>query len=154
MWIVVGPLGQSIAGIIALGSAAGSVWPTLGHGLLMAAVAYGVLVWGFALYWLAMAIAVTIRAVRAELAFTLGWWAFTFPVGVLTAGTDALYAQTHAGIFACASVALLTLLATMWTLVAVKTTRSAWASLAALEERVLAGPQIAGASNVATRSMS
>jgi hypothetical protein len=33
MWIVIGPLGQSIAGIVALGTAARTVWPTLGGGL-------------------------------------------------------------------------------------------------------------------------
>ena len=121
MWIVVGPLGQSIAGIIALGSAARVVWPALGDGLANAALAYGVLMWGFAMYWLAMALAITLRAVRRRLAFSLGWWAFTFPVGVLTAGTDALYGVTHAALFAISSVALLILLTSTWALV---TTRS------------------------------
>ena len=125
MWLVVGPLGQSIAGVIALGNAAGTVWPELGRGLALAGVAYGVLVWGFAMYWLSMAIALTIRAKAKHLPFSLSWWAFTFPVGVLTAGTDALYLQTHAHIFGFVSLALLGLLAAMWTLVASKTMRCA-----------------------------
>jgi C4-dicarboxylate transporter/malic acid transport protein len=124
-WLVVGPLGQSIAGLIALGGAAQAVWPTIGHALLIIGVAYGVLAWGFAMYWLAMAIALTLRAARGSLAFNLGWWAFTFPVGVLTAGTDALFAQTHAALFAVAATLLLTLLATMWSLVASQTIRFA-----------------------------
>ncbi|GAC1409168.1 MAG: hypothetical protein NVSMB64_17860 [Candidatus Velthaea sp.] len=128
MWIVVGPLGQSIAGILALGAAARNVWPQFGNGLALAGAIYGVLVWGFAMYWLAMAIAVTLRAVRAHLSFSLGWWAFTFPVGVLTAGTDALYTATHASLFAGSAVALLALLAGMWTLVAARTLRSALAT--------------------------
>ena len=123
MWLVVGPLGQSIAGIIALGNAAGAVWPELGQGLAMAGLAYGVLVWGFAMYWLAMSIAMTVRAKRKHLPFNLSWWAFTFPVGVLTAGTDALYLQTHAHLFAISSLALLALLGSMWTLVATKSAR-------------------------------
>jgi len=131
MWLVVGPLGQSIAGFIALGDAAKSVWPTLGYGLAMAGVAYGVLVWGFAMYWLAMAIALTLRAARKHLPFNLSWWAFTFPVGVLTAGTDALYRATHAHLFAIASLILLGLLATMWSLVATKTVRGAFETIAA-----------------------
>ena len=125
MWLVVGPLGQSIAGIIALGNAAQIVWPAYGHGLAIAGLAYGVLVWGFAMYWLAMAIALTIRAKRKHLPFNLSWWAFTFPVGVLTAGTDALYNATHAHIFGIASVVLISLLATMWSLVASKTLENA-----------------------------
>jgi len=137
LWIVVGPLGQSIAGMSALGAAAQSVWPAYGHGLALAGLFYGVLVWGFAMYWLAMAIVVTLRAVRKSarlraareaLPFTLGWWAFTFPVGVLTAGTDALYVQTGAHVFGSASLLLLGLLTAMWLLVAAKTVR---ASLAA-----------------------
>jgi C4-dicarboxylate transporter/malic acid transport protein len=133
MWIVVGPLGQSIAGMIALGRAAVTVWPSLGQQLALAGTAYGVLVWGFAMYWLAMAIVVTIRAARKHLPFNLGWWAFTFPVGVLTAGTDALYAQTRAHIFAGASVLLLALLASMWLLVASKTLRNALYALPDLQ---------------------
>jgi tellurite resistance protein TehA-like permease len=125
MWLVVGPLGQSIVGIVALGSAAGAVWPDLGPGLAMAGLAYGVLVWGFAMYWLAMAIALTVRTVRKHMPFNLSWWAFTFPVGVLTAGTDALFVQTRAHIFGIASLALLVLLATMWSLVSLKTFRGA-----------------------------
>lgn len=121
MWLVVGPLGQSIAGIIALGNAARSVWPELGAGLALAGVAYGVLVWGFAMYWLSMAIALTMRAKAKHLPFNVSWWAFTFPVGVLTAGTDALYLQTHAHVFGFVSLGLLALLASMWMLVASKT---------------------------------
>jgi C4-dicarboxylate transporter/malic acid transport protein len=136
MWLVIGPLGQSIAGIIALGSTARAVWPELGHGLAIAGLAYGVLVWGFAMYWLAMAIALTVRAARKHLPFNLSWWAFTFPVGVLTAGTDALFLQTRAHIFGIASLALLTLLATMWSLVAFKTLRGAFHTIATRERAV------------------
>jgi C4-dicarboxylate transporter/malic acid transport protein len=132
MWLVVGPLGQSIAGFIALGSVARVVWPALGGGLALAGLAYGVFVWGFAMYWLVMAMIVTVRAARKQLPFNLGWWAFTFPVGVLTAGTDALYAQTRAHIFEFSSVALLALLATMWSLVTAKTLRCVSLSLASL----------------------
>jgi C4-dicarboxylate transporter/malic acid transport protein len=120
-WLVIGPLGQSIGGFILLGAAAETVWPDYGRGLAMVALAYGVLAWGFAMYWLAMAIAMTIRALRLELPFDLSWWAFTFPVGVLTVGTDALFSQTHATIFAVASVGLIALLAGMWAMVATKT---------------------------------
>jgi C4-dicarboxylate transporter/malic acid transport protein len=129
-WLAVGPLGQSIAGIIALGNASIAVWPELGHGLALAGLCYGVLVWGFAMYWLAMAIAFTIRAKAKGFPFNLSWWAFTFPVGVLTAGTDALYLETRANVFAGASLGLLALLATMWAIVATKTLRCAFETVA------------------------
>lgn len=135
MWLVVGPLGQSIAGVIALGDAAQTVWPHLGHGLAMVGLAYGVVVWGFAMYWLAMAIAMTLRARSKDLPFDTSWWAFTFPVGVLTAGTDALYLQTRAHIFGIVSVALLALLASMWTLVVAKTVRAYVSGLPSSEKK-------------------
>lgn len=131
MWIVLGPLGQSIAGIYALGTAATAVWPAFGRGIESTGVAYGILVWGFGMYWLALAVVATLRAVRAGMPFTLGWWSFTFPVGVLVAGTDALYAATGAALFAVAATLLLALLAVNWVLVATKTMRTAIKDLTA-----------------------
>ena len=131
MWIVVGPLGQSVAGIIALGIASRAVWPQFGHGLFVAGVAFGLLVWGFGVYWLAMALAVTIRAASKKMPFTLGWWAFTFPVGTLTAGSYALASTTHAPIFGFVGLALLALLATTWSLVAAHSLRAIVRSIGA-----------------------
>lgn len=125
MWLVVGPLGQSIAGACALGASAASVWPAFGRGLQTEGLAYGVLVWGFAMYWLMLAIVTTLRAVRAGMPFTLGWWSFTFPVGVLIAGTNGLYAATGAMLFKVVATALLALLATTWPIVATHTARNA-----------------------------
>lgn len=123
LWIVVGPLGQSVAGINALGNATHAIWPTLETTLRAAGLVYGLPVWGFGMYWLVLAILVTIRAARTHLPFNLGWWAFTFPVGVLTTGTYALYARTQTAFFAVSGILLLCLLALMWTLVATHTLR-------------------------------
>jgi tellurite resistance protein TehA-like permease len=135
MWIIVGPLGQSIAGFVALGGAARTVWQAYGAGLAFAGVAYGVVMWGFALYWLAMAMVLTLRALRSGIPFTLGWWAFTFPVGVLTAGTVALYRATGAAVYDVAGIMLLALLATMWTLVAARSLHAMWIAIAPARDR-------------------
>lgn len=123
MWLVVGPLGQSIAAACALGSAAAMVWPAFGRGFATAAIVYGLFVWGFANYWLALSMIATLRAVRAGMPFTLGWWAFCFATGMLTAGTDALYAATGAPLFAFVATAQLALLANVWAVVAALTLR-------------------------------
>jgi C4-dicarboxylate transporter/malic acid transport protein len=141
LWLVVGPLGQSVAGINALGTAAGHVWPALAPALRAAGLAYGLPVWGFGLYWLTLAILITVRAARTRFPFALGWWAFTFPVGVMTTGTYALYARTGATVFAVAGVSLLALLAMLWTLVAGHTARHIVRSLQ--QEEVMAA-QAAG----------
>jgi hypothetical protein len=54
----------------------GSTLPALGLGLYDRAP-----MWGFAMLWLALAAAVTIRTARQGLPFSLTWWSFTFPVG-------------------------------------------------------------------------
>jgi C4-dicarboxylate transporter/malic acid transport protein len=131
MWIVIGPLGQSIAAAFALGTSAAVVWPAVGSGLETTALAYGLLVWGFGMYWLALALVTTVSAMRSGMPFTLGWWSFTFPVGTLTAGTDALYGDTGAALFGISAVALLVLLAAAWAIVAAKTARSAIHALVA-----------------------
>ncbi len=141
MWIVVGPLGQSVAGFLALGSVAHLVWPEFAHGLLAAGLAYALVIWGFGTYWLAMAIVVTLRAVRLRMPFTLGWWAFTFPVGTLTAGTYGLYGATHAAIFLVAGAGTLALLAAMWALVTYRSLGHIVASFAELAE---SRPAVAG----------
>ena len=137
MWLVLGPLGQSVAGFIALGTVSSLVWPDIGHGLRMAGVAYGLVVWGFGTYRLAMAAAVTVRALRLKMPFTLGWWAFTFPVGTMTTGTYGLYGATHAAVFLAMGAFYLALLAAMWSLVAYRSLRHASASFQAGSQRLV-----------------
>jgi C4-dicarboxylate transporter/malic acid transport protein len=126
LWIVLGPLGASIAGLSALGAAASALTPSAGPALRVVTLVYGLPVWGFAIYWLALSILVTLRARRVQLPFTLGWWALIFPAGVLTAATNALYMRTHTALFAGAGVGLLLLLIALWALVAVRTARQCY----------------------------
>lgn len=123
VWIVLGPVGMSIAGIEALGATASVVWPTVGPALRLAGLAYSLPTWGFGVYWLALTLLVTLRAARLRLPFTLGWWAFTFPLGVMTTGTYALYGRTHAALFTVAGLVFLLLLVVLWVMVAAHSAR-------------------------------
>lgn len=120
VWIVLGPLGQSITAANLLGAEA----PYSPAGRLFG-VLYGVPTWGFAMLWLVLSAAVVIRA-RA--AFSLAWWSFTFPLGTLVTGTSALASATHAALFSVAAVALYVVLVALWLTVAART-------LAAVEVR-------------------
>ncbi|WP_280362682.1 TDT family transporter [Nocardia wallacei] len=125
LWIVLGPLGQSITAAGLLADAAPAALPRLeAEGLLVFSIGYGVLVWGFAMLWLALALAVTVRTLRAgALEFNLTWWGFTFPVGTCVTGCAALYHHTGAVLFAVSAVALYLLLAGAWAVVAAHTVR-------------------------------
>ena len=88
LWIVLGPLGQSITAAGLLGGAARLVLPyPYGPAFQAFGLVYGVPVWGFAALWAALATAITVRAARAHFPFSLTWWSFTFRVGTVVTGT-------------------------------------------------------------------
>jgi len=52
---------------------------------------FGTAIWGFGLWWLAIAVTLLVRYLRAgPLPFHLGWWAFTFPLGAYSVATMTL----------------------------------------------------------------
>ena len=90
VWIVLGPLGQSITAVNLLASdAAGALPPPYGQAASAFGLFYGVPTWGFAAMWMALATALTLRTARQGLPFALTWWSFTFPVGTVVTGTSA-----------------------------------------------------------------
>jgi C4-dicarboxylate transporter/malic acid transport protein len=124
LWIVLGPLGQSITAANLLGSAAHQALPAPYSGALQAfGVVYGVPVWGFALLWGAIAGAITIRTARDHLPFSLTWWSFTFPVGTCVTGTSELALHTGSDLFRVAAVLFYLGLVAAWITVALKTAR-------------------------------
>lgn len=125
LWIVLGPLGQSItaAGLLATAAATGAVDHQLAAAMNDFAVIFGVPVWGFAVLWISLATALTVRTLRRGMPFALTWWSLTFPVGTFVTGTSQLAAHTHLPAFkVAAAVAYLGLLLT-WILVTVRTAR-------------------------------
>src|SRR6201992_2415033 len=65
LWIVLGPFGQSVTSVSRLGTDATGVLPApYGTGATVAGLLYGVPVWGFAMLWLVLAAAVTVRPAR------------------------------------------------------------------------------------------
>lgn len=126
LWIILGPLGQSITAANLLANVAPHAIPRPYSTAMQAmGVLYGVPIWGFAMLWLALAAAITLRAARRHLPFTLGWWSFTFPVGTLVTGTSELALHTHANFLTWASLALYALLIAAWLTVASRTAHGA-----------------------------
>jgi C4-dicarboxylate transporter/malic acid transport protein len=127
IWIVLGPLGQSVTASGNLASVAGSaLHQPYTSGAAVFALLYGVPTWGFAMLWLCLAAAMTIRTVRRGMAFGLTWWSFTFPVGTCVTGTISLAVRTHSVALHWASIGLFALLAAAWLVVAARTAAGAW----------------------------
>ena len=77
--------------------------------------------WGYGAWWLLLAVLTTIRYLREGMPFNLGWWGFTFPLGVYAVATLALARQTHLEFFAVIGSALTICLALFWIIVAART---------------------------------
>lgn len=120
LWIVLGPLGQSITAAHGLGLATGSAARAFG-------VRYGLVAWVLAMLWLAVVVVVTLRA---RPPFGLPWWSFTFPVGTVVTGSSALAASTGAAVFAWSAVGLYAALVVAWAVVGTLTARNAQRLLA------------------------
>jgi tellurite resistance protein TehA-like permease len=122
LWIVLGPLGQSITAANLLGGVAHESLPAPYSSALQAfGVVYGVPVWGFALLWAAIAGAITLRTVREGMPFSLTWWSFTFPVGTCVTGTTGLAIHTGSEVFRYSAGIFYAGLVTAWIVVAART---------------------------------
>jgi C4-dicarboxylate transporter/malic acid transport protein len=124
LWIVLGPLGQSITAAGLLGAnAALAVDPELAAAMNAFAVLYGVPVWGFAVLWIALATALTVRTLRRGMPFALTWWSLTFPVGTFVTGTSQLAGHSHLPAFKLAATIAYAGLLFTWLLVTIRTAR-------------------------------
>jgi tellurite resistance protein TehA-like permease len=125
LWIVLGPLGQSItaAGLLGAAAMAGAVDHEVAEDMSAFAIIYGVPVWGFAVLWIALATSLTVRTLRRGMPFALTWWSLTFPVGTFVTGTSQLAAHIHLPAFRVAAVIAYAGLLSTWVLVAVRTAR-------------------------------
>jgi C4-dicarboxylate transporter/malic acid transport protein len=130
-WLALGPIGTGALGLLVLGAAAPAILAANGLGeygvaARGAGLVGGLLLWGYGLWWLAMAALITVRQLRQGLPFNLGWWGFTFPLGVYAAATLRLAALLPIGPLAVFGEALVVSLAAIWLLVAARTLVGAW----------------------------
>jgi len=121
-WIILGPLGQSVTATGNLARVSGlalhAPYPAGANAL---ALLYGLPTWGFAIMWLVIAAAMTVRALRRGMPFGLTWWSFTFPVGTVVTGTISLADRTGSDVLRGASGLLFALLAAAWLIVLART---------------------------------
>ena len=125
LWIVLGPLGQSVTAANLLGAVARDAIPApYATALRVFGVLYGIPVWGFAVLWAAIAAAITLRTARRHLPFSLTWWSFTFPVGTCVTATTTLALATGSVALRVAAAAWYAALVAAWLIVAIRTARA------------------------------
>ncbi|MFB8033978.1 TDT family transporter [Streptomyces sp. NPDC056004] len=136
LFLVLGPLGQSTTAVNQLADVArGAIGEPYVSGLEVFAVLYGVPVMGFALLWLALAVAMVVRAARNGMTFGMTWWGFTFPIGTCVTGAAGLARHTGLTAYTWLAVALYVLLVTAWAVAGVRTLRGLFSGA------LLAAPQ-------------
>ena len=82
VWINLGPIGAGTVALLKL----------VTHCCFIAQqepfFVFGFLFWGFGIWWVVMAILITLHYIRRlRLPYAMSWWAFTFPLGAYVAAT-------------------------------------------------------------------
>ncbi len=129
-WLALGPIGTGALGLVSLGAAApgalGAGLPHVGDAAFGLGIVGGTLLWGYGVWWILLAVLKTVRYARHGMPFNLGWWGFTFPLGVYALATLALAHATQVAFFWVTGGILVLSLAAFWLLVAARTLHGAW----------------------------
>lgn len=130
-WLALGPIGTGALGMLLLGGEAPAIFAAnglAGVGEIAAGLGLvaGITLWGFGLWWMLMALLITVRYLRDGIPFNLGWWGFTFPLGVYSLATLKLASILNLTFFSVFGTALVILLAAMWLIVGKRTVQGAW----------------------------
>lgn len=84
----------------------------------------GISLWGFAFFWLILAILITWGHHRkVALPFAMSWWAFTFPLGAFIVSTGVIYQAFHVAFFQWIGLTALAGFAVIWVGVATRTVK-------------------------------
>ncbi|KAL7815053.1 voltage-dependent anion channel [Trichoderma aethiopicum] len=130
MFLPVAPLGQGGFAIIQLGKVAAEVFPktgTLGKmgthsGEILYVVGWivGFIMWANGLAWIFFALA---SISRRRFPFNIGWWGFTFPLGVWAGATIAIGQEMPSRFFNVLGTIASVIVTLLWIVIAVGTIR-------------------------------
>lgn len=145
-WLALGPIGTGALGMLLLGSDAPAIFaanglPGVGEIAAGLGLVAGITLWGFGLWWMSIAVLITARYLKAGIPFNLGWWGFTFPLGVYSLATLKLASTLNLAFFSVFGTLLVAALALMWLIVGKRTVQGAY------KGELFVSPCIAGLAN-------
>lgn len=98
--------------------------PIAGDVLYVVGMLIALIMWGFGLVWMAFALG-TIWSAR-PFPFNMGWWGFTFPLGVFSISTITFGTEMPSMFFKVLGTILSVAVILLWCVVAAGTARGAW----------------------------
>ena len=125
-WLALGPIGTTALALLVLGHQAPTLMASLGLAQLgqlfhQAGILASLILLGFGLWWLGIAVLTTLHHAKQDLPFNLGWWGLTFPLGVYTLAILTLAQQLNLAFLYAVGYAFAAILMLLWSLVATKT---------------------------------
>ena len=132
VFLPLGPLGQGSFAIMQLGKEALRIFeatgtiphaPMAGQIFYTAGILIALVMWGFGLVWLFFAFA---SISRSRFPFNLGWWGFTFPLGVYAVATTTFSAELPSTFFKVLGTVFSLIVVLLWIVVITGTTQRAF----------------------------
>ncbi|KWQ04114.1 MAG: TDT family transporter [Acinetobacter harbinensis] len=125
-WLALGPIGTGALALLILGAQAPQVLAvidqqSLGLFCQQVGIVVSLILMGFGLWWLGIAVLTTLKHAKTALPFNLGWWGLTFPLGVFTLAVLNLAQQLHVSFIQSIGYALAVILIMLWLVVVTKT---------------------------------
>ena len=132
-FLPIGPLGMGGYTIMYLGKVSRVVFPKVeichdlpiaGDVVYILGVFIALIMWGFGLVWLVFAVASIYRT--RPFGFNMGWWGFTFPLGVYANSTMTFGVEFPSMFFKVLGTVLSVAVILLWCVVAFGTAKGAW----------------------------
>ena len=128
IWLILGPIGTGAYALLSLGHASSSISPVASENFQQMLTLFpglalwgAIFLWGFGFWWLVIALIASFYYWYQKIPFGLGWWAYTFPLGVYSLASLELAQQTHSLLFWIVAITASVLLLVFWCLISLLT---------------------------------
>ncbi|EXJ58809.1 hypothetical protein A1O7_06239 [Cladophialophora yegresii CBS 114405] len=126
VFLPLGPLGQGSFALMQLGKVCAEVLPfdhpDGGRIIYSVSLVAALVIWGYGLVWLFFAVA---SITRSKFPFNMGWWGFTFPLGVYAVATCTLAKEIPSEFFRVLGTIFSVAVILLWMVVGAGTLRGA-----------------------------